>query len=206
MTQLLRIHPEHPAPRLINQAAAFLRQGGLIAYPTDSGYALGCKMSDKNAQDRIRKLRQLDKQHNFTLVCRDLSELAAYAKVDNDVFRLLKAHTPGAYTFILKATPEVPRKIQHPKRKTIGIRVPNCQITLDLLEAFGEPIMSSSLILPDASQLSDGEEIHAHIGKQLDLVIDGGGRGLEPTTVIDCSEDSIDILRVGKGDPVPFQS
>ena len=152
MAQYLEIHPENPQQRLINQAVSLVQKGGLMVYPTDSGYALGCHIGDKSALDRIRKLRQLDKHHNFTLVCRDLSELATYARVDNACFRLLKNFTPGPYTFILKATGEVPRRLMHPKRKSIGIRVPDNPIALALLEALGEPIMSSSLIFPDREQ------------------------------------------------------
>lgn len=202
MAQYLEIHPENPQQRLINQAVSLLQKGGLMVYPTDSGYALGCHIGDKSALDRIRKLRQLDKHHNFTLVCRDLSELATYARVDNACFRLLKNFTPGPYTFILKATGEVPRRLMHPKRKSIGIRVPDNPIALALLEALGEPIMSSSLIFPDREQqLYDPQDIFDAYGNQLDLVINGGFCGDQPTTVVDLTEGTPEILREGAGQP-----
>ena len=202
MAQYLEIHPENPQQRLINQAVSLVQKGGLMVYPTDSGYALGCHIGDKSALDRIRKLRQLDKHHNFTLVCRDLSELATYARVDNACFRLLKNFTPGPYTFILKATGEVPRRLMHPKRKSIGIRVPDNPIALALLEALGEPIMSSSLIFPDREQqLYDPQDIFDAYGNQLDLVINGGFCGDQPTTVVDLPEGTPEILREGAGQP-----
>ncbi|PWK50817.1 L-threonylcarbamoyladenylate synthase [Pleionea mediterranea] len=202
MAQYLEIHPENPQQRLINQAVSLVQKGGLMVYPTDSGYALGCHIGDKSALDRIRKLRQLDKHHNFTLVCRDLSELATYARVDNACFRLLKNFTPGPYTFILKATGEVPRRLMHPKRKSIGIRVPDNPIALALLEALGEPIMSSSLIFPDREQqLYDPQDIFDAYGNQLDLVINGGFCGDQPTTVVDLTEGTPEILREGAGQP-----
>ncbi len=202
MSLYIEIHPENPQPRLINQAVASLRNGGLMVYPTDSGYALGCHIGDKSALDRIRRLRKLDKDHNFTLVCRDLSELATYARVDNAAFRLLKNFTPGPYTFILKATGEVPKRLLHPKRKTIGIRVPNNPIALALLDALGEPIMSSSLIFPDVEeQLFDPYDINEAYGNQLDLVINGGLCGIEPTTVVDLTEGFPQIIRRGAGQP-----
>lgn len=205
MSQYFNIHPENPQARLINQAVDIIRQGGVIAYPTDSAYALGCHLGDKNAIERIRRLRQLDDKHNFTLMCRDLSELGVYAKVDNVTFRLLKANTPGPYTFILKATTEVPRRLMHPKRRTIGLRIPKHQITLDLLEALGEPLMSVTLILPDETlPLTDPEAIRDRLGKHLDLIIDGGACNLEPTTVISLEDDEVQVLRVGLGDPEPF--
>lgn len=208
MSQFFHIHPENPQPRLINQAVAVVRHGGLIIYPTDSGYALGCHLDDKEAADRMRKVRSLDKAHNFTLVCRDLSEIANYARVDNATFRLLKNATPGAYTFILHATDEVPRRLQHPKRKTIGIRVPKHKIVWELLEALGEPLMSTSLILPGLDALSDPIEIRDRLEHQVDLVINGGYCGHQPTTVVDLTVDgdTPQILRVGQGDPTPFQT
>ncbi|NVJ61727.1 MAG: threonylcarbamoyl-AMP synthase [Gammaproteobacteria bacterium] len=202
MAQYLDIHPESPQARLISQAVAIVQKGGLMVYPTDSGYALGCHIGDKAALDRIRRLRQLDKDHNFTLVCRDLSELATYARVDNATFRLLKNFTPGPYTFLLRATGEVPKRLMHPKRKTIGIRVPNNPIALALLEQLGEPIMSSSFILPNLEvQPSDPYDINEAYGNQLDLVINGGYCGDLPTTVVDLTEGTPEVLREGAGDP-----
>ena len=205
VSQFFHIHPDNPQPRLIRQAVDIIRQGGVVAYPTDSAYALGCHLGDKNALERIRRLRDLDKNHNFTLVCRDLSELGVYAKVDNTTFRLLKAHTPGPYTFILNATSEVPRRLLHPKRRTIGLRIPKHQITLDLLEALGEPLMSVTLMLPDDDlPLTDPEMIRDRIGKQIDLIIDGGACEVEPTTVVSMLDDAVEVTRVGLGDPTPF--
>jgi len=205
LAQFFSIHPENPQSRLVRQAVDILQQGGLIAYPTDSAYALGCHIGDKFALDRIRAIRQLDKNHNFTLMCRDLSELANYAKVDNTAFRILKSHTPGAYTFILNATSEVPRRLQHPKRKTLGMRVPDNAIALALLQEMGEPIMSSSLILPnDKVPLTDPYEIRDVLEHQLELVIDGGFCGLEPTTVVDLTDGDPIVLRQGCGDSSEF--
>lgn len=205
MSQYFHIHPENPQARLIRQAVDIIRQGGVIAYPTDSAYALGCHLGDKNALERIRRLRNLDKNHNFTLVCRDLSELGVYAKVDNSTFRLLKAHTPGPYTFILNATSEVPRRLLHPKRRTIGLRIPDHRITLELLQALGEPLMSVTLMMPDDDlPLTDSEMIRDRLGKQLDLIIDGGACEVEPTTVVSMLDDVIEVTRVGLGDPAPF--
>lgn len=207
MAQYLQIHPDNPQQRLIEQAADIVRRGGIMAYPTDSAYALGCHLGDKTALDRIRHMRQLDKHHNFTLMCRDLSELATYARVDNQVFRLLKNHTPGAFTFILPGTSEVPRRLMHPKRKTIGLRVPDNRITLALLEALGEPLMSSSLLLPGQTlPLSDPEDIRDALDNQLELIIDGGNCGLEPTTVVDLTGPLPQVTRQGKGDASPFLS
>lgn len=206
MAQFFSIHPENPQQRLIEQAVGVLRRGGLIVYPTDSAYALGCQIGDKMALDRIRALRQLDKHHNFTLMCRDLSELATYARVTNADFRLLKSHTPGPYTFILNATAEVPRRLMHPKRRTIGMRVPNNPIALALMEHLGEPLMSSSLILPgDLLPLTDPYEIRDLLEHQVELVIDGGFCGLEPTTVVDLTEDVPRVTRVGCGPVEEFQ-
>ena len=207
MSQFFHIHPDNPQKRLISQACEIIRKGGLVVYPTDSGYALGCHIGDKAAMDKIRRIRQLDNDHNFTLVCRDLSELSTYAKVNNSVYRAIKAHTPGAYTFILPATKEVPRRLQHAKRKTIGLRIPDNKITLALLEELNEPLMSSTLILPDEDMpMTDPEEIVEHLGKQIDLVIDGGFGGNEPTTVIEYIDDMPEVLRVGLGDSSPFES
>jgi tRNA threonylcarbamoyl adenosine modification protein (Sua5/YciO/YrdC/YwlC family) len=206
MSQLFHIHPENPQKRLINQACEIIRRGGLIVYPTDSGYALGCHIGDKGAMDKIRRIRQLDDDHNFTLVCRDLSELSLYSRVNNAVFRMIKAHTPGAYTFVLPATKEVPRRLQHPKRKTIGLRVPDNTIALALLEELNEPLMSSTLILPNEDMpMTDAEDIAEVLGKQVDLVIDGGFCGAEPTTVIEFIDDMPEVIRVGLGDASPFE-
>ncbi len=200
MSQFFQIHPVNPQARLIRRAVEIVRDGGVIAYPTDSGYALGCHIGDKDAMERIRALRVLDDKHNFTLMCRDLSEIATYAKVENSAYRLLKAHTPAPYTFILEATREVPRRLQHPRRKTIGIRVPDNAIAQALLAELGEPLMSSTLILPGQNMpMTDAEEIRDTLGNRLDLVIDGGYCGFEPTTVVDLVAGVPDILRVGKG-------
>lgn len=184
----------------MTQAVAILREGGIIIYPTDSCYALGCRIGDKEALDRIRRIRRLDERHNLTLMCRDLSELAIYAKVGNVAFRMMKSLTPGPYTFLLAATRDVPRRLQHPKRKTIGVRVPDNAITLALLAAMAEPILSTSLILPDETlPLTDPKEINERLGRQVELVMDGGVCSLEPTTVIDLAEDQPVIVRQGKG-------
>jgi len=201
MTQFLTIHPQDPQLRLISQAVAIIRRGGIIAYPTDSTYALGCHIGDKTALARIRRIRKLDEQHNFTLICRDLSELASYARVSNQVFRFIKGLTPGPYTFILNATREVPKRLQHPRRKTIGLRVPNHPIALALLESLGEPMMSISLQLPeDMLPMTAAEEIRERLPQQLDAIIDGGYCGHEPTTVIDLEGESPVVIRHGKGD------
>ena len=205
MSRVLQIHPANPQPRLIAQAVARLREGDVIVYPTDSSYALGCQLGDKAAAERIRAIRQTDRHHNFTLVCRDLSEIATYAKVDNRRYRLLKAVTPGAFTFILQATHEVPRRLQHPRRKTIGIRVPNNAIVSALLAALSEPIMSCTLILPgDDWPLSDPEEIEERLANEVDLIIDGGPGQREPTTVLDLTEEAPRLIRQGLGDASPF--
>lgn len=207
MAQFFQIHPENPQHRLIAQAADIIRKGGLVVYPTDSAYALGCHIGDKDALERIRSLRKLDKNHNFTLMCRDLSEIATYARVDNRAFRLIKNHTPGAYTFIFEATADVPRRLLHPKRKTIGLRVPDNPIALALLEELGEPLMTSSLLMPDEEfPMTDPYDIRDTLEHFVELVIDGGYCGLEPTTVIDLTEDLPQILRRGKGDTSPFES
>ncbi|MGB1158342.1 MAG: L-threonylcarbamoyladenylate synthase [Porticoccaceae bacterium] len=201
MARYFSIHPQNPQQRLIDQVVDIVRRGGVIAYPTDSVYALGCHIGDKKAVDRIRAIRRLDKHHNFTLICSDLSELASYARVDNRVFRTLKAATPGPFTFVLKASAEVPRRLMHPKRKTIGIRVPDSPIVTSLLDTLGEPMMSVTLLLPQQEYPpTDAEEINQLIGSQIDAVIDGGPCGLEPTTVVDMSSDAVSILRQGAGD------
>jgi tRNA threonylcarbamoyl adenosine modification protein (Sua5/YciO/YrdC/YwlC family) len=207
VSQYFQIHPVNPQQRLLRQAVTIIQGGGVIVYPTDSAYALGCHIGDKSAVERIRRIRQLDDSHHFTLVCRDLSELATYARVENTSYRLLKALTPGAYTFILKATHEVPRRLQHPKRKTIGLRVPDNAIAQGLLGLLGEPLISATLTLPgDALPQTDPEAILETLGRQVDLVIDGGNCGVEPTTVVDLVEDMPVVMREGKGDTVPFQN
>ncbi|MDO7597452.1 MAG: L-threonylcarbamoyladenylate synthase [Pseudomonadota bacterium] len=206
MSQFFQIHPENPQKRLIVQACDIIRKGGLVVYPTDSGYALGCHIGDKGAMDKIRRIRQLDDDHNFTLVCRDLSEISTYAKVNNSVYRAIKAHTPGAYTFVLPATKEVPRRLQHSKRKTIGLRIPNNLIALALLEELNEPLMSSTMIFPGEDMpMTDPEDIMDRVGKQVDLIIDGGAGGAVATTVIEFIDDMPEIVRVGLGDPSPFE-
>lgn len=205
MSQFFQIHPENPQGRLITQAADLVRKGGVIAYPTDSAYALGCHIGDKAALETIRRIRKLSEKHNFTLVCRDLSELSTYAKVDNIAYRLIKSHTPGAYTLILKASSEVPRRLMHPKRKTIGLRVPDNAIALALLEELGEPLMSVSLILPGETEpMMDPYDIRETLQHELDLVIDGGYCGMEATTVIDLSEDEPVLIRQGIADASDF--
>jgi tRNA threonylcarbamoyl adenosine modification protein (Sua5/YciO/YrdC/YwlC family) len=205
MTVLIQVHPKNPQARLIQQAIGIIQQGGIAVFPTDSAYALGCQLGNKEAIERIQSLRELDKNHNFTLMCKDLSELGTYARVDNSLFRLIKASTPGPYTFILPATHEVPRRLQHPKRKTIGLRIPDHPVTQLLLEMLAEPLMSVTLILPpDSLPLSDPEEIYQRINKRVDVFIDAGSCGLEATTVVDMVAGSPKIIREGKGDPSAF--
>jgi len=205
MAQFFTIHPDNPNPRLIRQAAAILRDGGIVVYPTDSCYALGCHLDDKDAVARIRHIRQLDEQHHLTLMCRDLSEISRYARVDNIKFRLLKNNTPGSYTFILEATKEVPKRLQHPKRSTVGIRIPDHPVALALLEEMGEPISSSTLMLPNEEwPLNDVERIRELLEKRVDLVIDGGAVGSDFTTVIDLTSDTPVLVRHGRGDITPF--
>jgi tRNA threonylcarbamoyl adenosine modification protein (Sua5/YciO/YrdC/YwlC family) len=206
MAQRLNIHPQNPQLRLIHQTVKTIQEGGVIVYPTDSAYAIGCHLGDKTACERIRGIRQLDKNHHFTLVCNDLSQLATYAMVDNPTFRLLKAYTPGPYTFILKATKEVPNRLVHPKRKTIGLRIPNHPIVQMLLENLGEPLMSVTLILPGMQEsLVNIDEIGEKLSGKVDLIIDGGPCSLEPTSVIDLSQGEIKVIRKGKGDTTPFE-
>jgi tRNA threonylcarbamoyl adenosine modification protein (Sua5/YciO/YrdC/YwlC family) len=203
--QFFIIHPENPQPRLIKQAAKIILDGGVIAYPTDSAYAIGCQLANKDALERIRSIRQLDEKHNFTLVCRNLSELSTYAVVDNSAFRLLKAHTPGPFTFILKATREVPKRLLQPKRNTIGIRVPASKIVQALLDELNEPLMSVTLAVPNQEfPFVDAQDIYETLGKQVDLVIDGGHCGMTPTTVVDLVDGHPVILRAGKGDTKNF--
>lgn len=206
MNQLIAIHPDNPQQRLLNQAADALRAGGVIVYPTDSGYALGCHLGDKHAVERIRKIRQLDPKHNFTLMCSDLSELSVYAKVDNVAYRILRSHTPGPYTFVLPASSEVPKRLKHPKRKTIGLRVPQNNITQGLLAALAEPIMSVTMILPGEDlPMLDAYEIQQAIGHQVELIIDGGFCGFEATSIIDLSEEMPQIIRRGAGSVEAFE-
>ena len=201
MAKIIEIHPVDPQPRLVAKIVETIREGGLIAYPTDSSYAFGCHIGDKRAMDRIRRIRRTDKNHNFTLVCSDLSEISTYARVDNWAYRMLKAMTPGPYTFILPATREVPKRLQHPKRRTIGLRVPDHPLVRAVLEALGEPIMSSTLLLPgDDLPLTDPRDIEERIGHDIDLIIDAGPTGIDPTSVIDLSEGTVEVLRVGRGD------
>lgn len=207
MSQFFSIHPDNPQPRLIQQAVQVLRQGGVIVYPTDSCYALGCRIGDKDAAMRLLRVRGLDEGHDLTLVCRDLSELGRYAQVDNSRFRLLKAHTPGPYTFLLKGTREVPRRLLHKRHDTIGLRVPDHAIVQALLTEMGEPILSSTLQLAGEDvPLNEAWEIRERLDQEVDLVIDGGGCGLTPTTVIDLSSNEPRVLRYGKGDAAPFES
>lgn len=206
MAQYFEIHPDNPQPRLIAQAVDILRSGGLIVYPTDSSFALGWMLGDKAAQDRVLQIRHLEPEHAFTLVCRDLSDIATYARVDNTVYRLLKAHTPGPYTFILKATRELPRRLQHPKRGTIGIRVPDHRVAAALLDKLGEPLMSSTLLLPDQDiPFTDAREIVDVLGHGVELVIDAGTCDIDPTSIIDLHTGLPDILREGKGDTGAFR-
>ena len=206
MSQFFYIHPDNPQRRLLKQACELIRKGQVIVYPTDSGYAIGCQMSDKAALEQIIRIRQLDQQHNFTLMCRDMSELSVYSKVDNAAFRQIKNNTPGPYTFILKATKEVPRRVQNAKRKTIGLRVPDNTIALQLLDELNAPLLSTTLMLPgeDFAE-SDPDAINDKIGNQVGLIIHGGYLGEQPTTVIDMSDGDIAILRTGSGDPAPFE-
>ena len=206
MSQYFHIHPDNPQPRLIKQAVQIIKNGGVIAYPTDSAYALGCHLGDKAALEKIIRIRQLGEKHQFTLLCRDLSDIATYAKVDNPTYRLLKAHTPGAYTFILTASSEVPRRLMHPKRKTIGLRVPEHTICQALLAELNEPMLTATLQLPnEAEPLHDPDDIVERLGKQLDLVINGGFGTLILTTVVDLSQEGVEILREGAGDCAPFR-
>ena len=200
MSQFFQIHPDNPQHRLIKQAAQIVGAGGIIALPTDSSYALVCHLDDKNAVERLRRIREIDDKHHLTLLCRDLSDIANYAKVDNRQYRLLKSATPGPYTFILEATKEVPRRLSHPSRKTIGLRVPQHAIAQALLEELGQPLIGTTLMLPgEVLPLNDPEEIREYLEKQLDCVIDGGGCSLEPTTVVDLTGSEPVVLREGRG-------
>jgi tRNA threonylcarbamoyl adenosine modification protein (Sua5/YciO/YrdC/YwlC family) len=205
-SRYFEIHPKDPQPRLIKQAVAIIREGGVVVYPTDSSYALGCHIGDKAAMERISRIRQTDKHHHFTLVCRDLSEIAKYARVSNQQYRTLKAFTPGPYTFLLEATRETPKRLQNPKRRTIGIRVPDHPVPRALLEELAEPIMSSTLILPgEQTPMSDAREIQERLSHVVDAVIDGGNCGFEPTSVIDLAGPASLVVREGKGDVGVFR-
>jgi tRNA threonylcarbamoyl adenosine modification protein (Sua5/YciO/YrdC/YwlC family) len=205
MSQFFSVHPEHPQPRLMKQAADIVRAGGLIVFPTDSAYALGGQMGNADLLARIRRIRDVDERHHFTLMCRDLSEIATYARVDNMQYRLLKATTPGTYTFILEGTRELPRRMLHPKRKSIGLRVPDHPVVAALLAELGEPLLTSTLLLPGEDlPLTDAEEIAERLGKQVDLVIEAGFCGPEATSVIDLTSGSPELIRAGKGDLAPF--
>ncbi|MEO3678518.1 L-threonylcarbamoyladenylate synthase [Rheinheimera fenheensis] len=206
MSQFFHIHPETPQQRLLKQAVQIIQQGGVVILPTDSGYALGCHVGDKGAMERILQIRQVSGEHHFTLMCRDLSELSAYAKVENTAFRLIKNNTPGAYTFILRGTKELPKRLLNDKKKTIGLRIPEHKIALALLAELGEPLLTTSLILPgEEFAESDPEEMRARLEKQVDLIMHGGVIGEAPTTVVDLSEDEPVIVREGRGDTAPFR-
>jgi tRNA threonylcarbamoyl adenosine modification protein (Sua5/YciO/YrdC/YwlC family) len=205
VAKLIEMHPTDPQPRRVAMVARIIKSGGLVAYPTDSSYAFGCHIGDKKAIDRIRQIRRTDKKHNFTLVCADLSEISLYARVDNWAYRLIKSLTPGPYTFILPATREVPKMLQNPKRRTIGLRVPEHPLVHAMLDALQEPIMSSTLTLPgDDRPLTDPIEIEDRIGSQIEAIIDCGPPGLDPTSVLDLSKGTIDVLRIGRGDVSQF--
>jgi len=205
MTQYFDIHPQNPQPRLIKQTAQAIQSGGIVAVPTDSAYALVCRLDDKAAVEKLRRIRGVDEKHHLTLLVRDLSEIAQYARVDNQQYRQLKAVTPGPYTVILEATREVPRRLSHPSRKTIGIRVPENAILLALLDELGEPLIGTTLQLPgDEHMLSDPDEVRARLDKQIDVVVDGGAGTLEPTTIVDLTGPEAVLLRAGRGDPAAF--
>ncbi len=205
MARVVNIHPDSPQQRLLVQAAEFIRNGAIVALPTDSCYALGCHLGDKEALDRIRMIRQMDERHHLTLMVRDLSEIATYARVDNSQYRLLKAATPGSYTFILEGSKELPRRVMHPKRKTIGLRIPDHPVALALLEELGEPLLTTTLQLPgDEAPLTEGWEIQDRLEDQLELVLDGGPCGTEPTTVVDLTGSVLELIRAGRGSLAPF--
>jgi tRNA threonylcarbamoyl adenosine modification protein (Sua5/YciO/YrdC/YwlC family) len=205
MSQFFQVHPDNPQLRLIKQAAQIIEAGGIVALPTDSCYALVCRLDDKDAVERLRRIRAVDDKHHLTLLCRDLSEISSYARVDNSQYRLLKATTPGPYTFILEATKEVPRRLSHPSRKTIGLRVPENRIAHALLEELGQPLLGTTLILPGQGEpLTDPDDVRERLERQVELVIDGGACGLEPTTVLDLTGEEPVLIRQGRGDAAPF--
>lgn len=206
MARYLDIHPVDPQPRLVGQAVTMVRDGGLLAYPTDSGYALGCALGNQDGKDRIVRIRHLDDRHHFTLVCRDFAQLGQLVHIDNSVFRAIKAATPGPYTFILPATKEVPRRLLHPKKKTVGVRIPEFRVVQALLDELGEPLLSSTLILPgETDPMTEGWLVKDELDHQVDAVIDVGECGTEPTTVVDFSDGAPEVVRVGAGDPTPFE-
>ncbi|WP_454043898.1 L-threonylcarbamoyladenylate synthase [Cellulosimicrobium sp. Marseille-Q8652] len=206
MARYLDVHPDNPQPRAIAQVVALLGDGGLVAYPTDSGYALGCRMDDREGTERIRRIRHLDDKHHFTLVCADFAQLGHFVMVDNSAFRAIKAATPGPYTFILRATSEVPRRLAHPRKRTVGVRIPDDTVAQAIVAALGEPILSSSLILPGSAEaLTDGWAIKEELDHVIDAVVDGGERGSAPTTVVDVSDGVPEVVRVGAGDPSRFE-
>ncbi|HEV7171345.1 L-threonylcarbamoyladenylate synthase [Pedococcus sp.] len=205
MARYLDVHPVDPQPRAIGQAVQLVRDGGLLAYPTDSGYALGCALGNQTGKDRIVRIRNLDERHHFTLVCRDFAQLGQLVHIDNSVFRAIKAATPGPYTFILPATKEVPRRLLHPKKKTVGVRIPEHPVVQALLAELGEPLLSSTLILPgEEAPMTEGWLVKEELDHQVDAVIDSGECGTEPTTVVDFSDGAPEVVRVGAGDPAPF--
>ena len=205
MARLIEVHPKDPQPRRVAEIVQIIREGGLIAYPTDSSYAFGCHIGDAKAMNRIHRIRRTDKHHNFTLVCSDLSEIGTYARVDNWAYRLIKALTPGPYTFILPATREVPKRLQNPKRRTIGLRVPDHPLVRAMLNSLGEPIMSSTLLLPgDEMPVTDPVEIDERIGSLVDAIVDSGPTGMEPTTVLDLTSGTVEVVRQGRGDVSAF--
>jgi tRNA threonylcarbamoyl adenosine modification protein (Sua5/YciO/YrdC/YwlC family) len=207
VSQHFKVHPVNPQRRLLQRAVEIIRAGGIVVYPTDSSYAFGWHIGDKAALDKIRRIRQTERDHDFTLACRDLSEIATYAKVDNSEYRLLRAHTPGPYTFILRATHETPKRLQDPKRRSIGIRVPDHAIAQGLLELLDEPLMSSTLLLPgDSLPLTEPDEVVERVGKLVDAIIDGGACGMEPTSIIDLSRGEVTVIRKGKGDTSAFET
>lgn len=206
MARYFEVHPDNPQPRTIRQVVDLVRDGGLIAYPTDSCFALGCQLGNRSGLDRIRKIRQLDERHHFTLVCHDFAQLGQFVHISNSVFRLVKACTPGSYTFILPATPEVPRKLMHPRKRTVGVRIPRHTVAQALVAELGEPLMSSTLILPEEDEpMTRGDDIREHLDHALDVILDAGECGIEPTTVVDLSQSEPVVLRRGAGDPSPFE-
>jgi tRNA threonylcarbamoyl adenosine modification protein (Sua5/YciO/YrdC/YwlC family) len=207
VAQYFKVHPINPQLRLLNRAAEIIREGGVVAYPTDSSYALGWHLGDKSALERVRRLRGIERDHDFTLACRDLSDISVYARVENSAYRLLKSLTPGPYTFVLKATHELPKRLQDPKKRSIGIRVPDNEIAQMLIGALGEPLMSSTLLLPgDAFPLTDPEDIRERLARHIDVIIDGGHCGADPTSVLDLSGDEVVVVRKGRGDVSAFES
>lgn len=206
MARYFEVHPDNPQPRALGQVVDILNDGGLVAYPTDSGFALGCKLGNREGLERIRRIRELNDKHHFTLVCSEFAQLGHFVQMDNDVFRAVKASTPGQYTFILPATREVPKQMLHAKKKTVGVRIPNHRTTLALLEALGEPLMSSSLILPGHTEpMSEGWIVNDELGHSIDAILDSGDVSTEPTTVVDFSGDEVVVERHGAGDPSPFE-